>query len=64
METFTLLFQPVELLIIGRATCGAFLISIAFSLKKLLGMTIKGLLGVLTGKGATKESYLKLLSWP
>jgi chemotaxis protein MotA len=54
----SLLFQPVELLIIGGAASGAFLIS---SPKKLLGMTIKALLGVFTGKGVTKESYLELL---
>ncbi|NTW58347.1 MAG: flagellar motor stator protein MotA [Nitrospirae bacterium] len=55
----SLLFQPVELLIIGGAAMGAFLIS---STPRVFGLVLKGLLTVLSPKSQSKEKYLELLS--
>jgi chemotaxis protein MotA len=51
------LFQPVELLIIGGACVGAILIATPL---KILTILVRRTLGVL-GTGHTKESYLELL---
>ena len=52
------LFQPVELLIIGGAALGAFIIS---SPTKVLGQVIKGTLGVFSAKGHSKNDFLEIL---
>lgn len=52
------LFQPVELLIIGGAAVGAFIIS---SPSRVLGMVIKSTLGIFSHKGRNKGDYLEIL---
>lgn len=52
------LFQPVELLIIGGAACGGFLI--AAPLKTAITV-IKAVLGTLTHKALSKQEYLEAL---
>ena len=53
-----LLFQPIELLIIGGAAVGAFLIS---SPSKVVGMVIKTVPKVFSAKAASKGEYLEVL---
>lgn len=55
----SLLFQPVELLIIGGAAAGAFMIS---STPKVIGLVLKSLLAVISPRSQSKEKYLELLS--
>jgi chemotaxis protein MotA len=54
----SVIMQPVELLIIMGAALGAF---VAGSPKKILGMSIKQVLGVFTAKGHSKEGFLEML---
>ncbi len=53
------LFQPAELIIIGGAAVGAFIIS---STPRVFGLVLKGLASVLGGKPQSKATYLELLS--
>ncbi|RJQ46087.1 MAG: flagellar motor stator protein MotA [Nitrospiraceae bacterium] len=53
-----LLFQPVELLIIGGAAIGAFFIS---SPSKVVGSVMKNISKVFTAKGANKAEFLEVL---
>jgi len=53
-----LLFQPVELLIIGGAAVGAFLIS---SPLKVVGLVIKNIARVFSAKAASKAEFLEVL---
>ncbi|MEW6601510.1 MAG: motility-associated protein, partial [Nitrospirota bacterium] len=53
-----LLFQPVELLIIGGAATGAFFIS---SPSKVVGLVSKNIARVLSAKGTSKEEFLEIL---
>ena len=53
-----LLFQPVELLIIGGAAVGAFLIS---SPLKVLGIVSKNIVRVLSARGTSKNEFLEIL---
>ena len=53
------LFQPVELLIIGGAAVGGFIIA---SPLKVMKAVFAGLLKMLTGKGYTKADYLEALT--
>ena len=55
----SLLFQPVELLIIGGAALGAFFIS---STPRVFGLVLKSLASVLSPKSPSKAKYLELLS--
>jgi chemotaxis protein MotA len=55
----SLLFQPVELLIIGGAAVGAFMIS---STPKVFGLVLKSLMAVISPRSQSKENYLELLS--
>jgi chemotaxis protein MotA len=55
----SLLFQPVELLIIGGAATGAFLIS---STPRVLTLVLKSIVTVLSPKSPSKIQYLELLS--
>src|SRR3990172_5050113 len=55
----SLLFQPVELLIIGGAGLGAFFIS---STPRVFGLVLKNLVTVLSPKSPSKKKYLELLS--
>lgn len=55
----SLLFQPIELLIIGGAAAGAFLIG---SPLHVVITVIKKVLGTLSAKSYSKKSYLELLS--
>ncbi len=52
------LFQPVELLIIGGAAVGAFLIS---SPSKVVGLFMKNISRVFSAKGASKSEFLEVL---
>jgi chemotaxis protein MotA len=52
------LFQPTELLIIGGAAVGAFIIS---SPGKILGMVLKNVLRVLSAKNISKNEFLEVL---
>jgi chemotaxis protein MotA len=54
-----LLFQPIELLIIGGAALGAFLIS---STPRVLSLVLKSLTSILAPKAASKAKYLELLT--
>lgn len=54
-----ILFQPAEVLIIGGAALGAFIIA---SSKKTINMVIHGVKGVLTAKPYTREDYVELLA--
>ena len=54
----SVLFQPIEVLIILGAALGAFAISAP---QKVIIATVKELLGVFTHKGPNKELYLELL---
>ena len=54
----SVIWQPVEVLIICGAALGAF---VAGGSKKLLSMSIKGALGTFTHKGSSKESYMEML---
>jgi len=54
-----LLFQPVELLIIGGAATGAFFIS---STPRVFGLVLKNVATVLAPKSQSKAKYLELLS--
>jgi len=53
------LFQPAEVVIIGGAALGSFLIS---SPPKVVGMVIKNLKKIISSKGKTKANYLEILS--
>jgi chemotaxis protein MotA len=53
-----ILWQPTELLIIGGAAVGSFVIS---SPPKILGVTIKSALGVIGHNGRSKNDYLEIL---
>ncbi|RJR21617.1 MAG: flagellar motor stator protein MotA [Nitrospiraceae bacterium] len=53
-----LLFQPVELLIIGGAAVGAFLIS---SPSKVVGLVMKNVARVFSAKAASKAEFLEVL---
>jgi chemotaxis protein MotA len=53
------LFQPVELLIIGGAAVGGFIIA---SPMKVMKAVFAGLLKMFTGKGYTKADYLEALT--
>ena len=53
-----LLFQPVELLIIGGAAVGAFFIS---SPLKVLGIVSKNIVRVLSARGTSKKEFLEIL---
>ncbi|MBI5665206.1 MAG: flagellar motor stator protein MotA [Nitrospirae bacterium] len=53
-----LLFQPVELLIIGGAAVGAFLIS---SPSKVVGLVTKNIARVFSAKAASKAEFLEVL---
>jgi len=55
----SLLFQPVELLIIGGAALGAFFIS---STPRVFGLVLKSLATVLSPKASSKSKYLELLT--
>jgi chemotaxis protein MotA len=55
----SVLVQPAELVIIGGAAFGAFLIS---SPPKVAILVLKNLLGMLSSKSRTKAQYLELLS--
>jgi chemotaxis protein MotA len=55
----SLLFQPVELLIIGGAATGAFFIS---STPRVFGLVLKSLGSVLAPRSQSKGKYLELLS--
>jgi chemotaxis protein MotA len=55
----SLLFQPVELLIIGGAATGAFFIS---STPRVFGLVLKNVVTVLSPKSQSKAKYLELLS--
>ena len=52
------LFQPTELLIIGGAALGAFIIQ---SPVKVLGIVLKNTLRVLSAKGPGKNQFLEVL---
>jgi chemotaxis protein MotA len=54
----SVLFQPAELVIIGGAAFGAFLIA---SPKTVLSSTLRGLIHVFTGKEASRDTYMELL---
>ncbi len=54
----SVLYQPAEVVIIGGAALGAFLIA---SPKAVLTSTLHGLIHVFTGKEATRETYMQLL---
>jgi chemotaxis protein MotA len=53
------LFQPVELLIIGGAAIGGFIIA---SPMKVIKAVFAGIMKMLTGKGYTKADYLEALT--
>jgi chemotaxis protein MotA len=53
------LFQPVELLIIGGAAIGGFIIA---SPMKVMKAVFAGIMKMLTGKGYTKADYLEALT--
>jgi len=53
------LFQPIELLIIGGAATGAFVIS---STPRVIGLVLKSLASILAPKSQNKANYLELLS--
>jgi chemotaxis protein MotA len=55
----SVLLQPAELIIIGGAALGAFIIS---SNPRVLSLVLKGLVTVLRGKSQSKITYLELLS--
>ena len=55
----SLLFQPVELLIIGGAAIGAFFIS---STPRVFGLVLKNVATVLSPKAQSKSKYLELLT--
>ncbi len=52
------LFQPTELLIIGGAAVGAFIIS---SPGKILGLVLKNMMRVLSSKSTSKGEFLEIL---
>ncbi|MBF0329161.1 MAG: flagellar motor stator protein MotA [Nitrospirae bacterium] len=52
------LFQPIELLIIGGAALGGFIIA---SPMKVIKLVIGGVLGVLKGKSYSKNDYIEVL---
>jgi chemotaxis protein MotA len=54
----SILFQPTELLIIGGAALGSFIIS---SPMKVLTQVIKGTMRVFTAKGHSKNDFLEIL---
>jgi len=53
------LFQPVELLIIGGAAVGGFIIA---SPMKVIKAVMGGIVKMLSGKGYTKADYLEALT--
>lgn len=55
----SVLLQPAELIIIGGAAIGAFIIS---SSPRVLSLVLKGFVSVLRGKSQSKMTYLELLS--
>lgn len=54
----SLLFQPVELLIIGGAAIGAFLVS---SPSKVVGLVMKNISRVFSAKAVNKDEFLEVL---
>ena len=56
---FGVLFQPAEVVIIGGASLGAFIIG---SSKKTIGIVIHGIKGALSAKPYLKEDYIELLA--
>lgn len=54
----SLLYQPVELLIIGGAACGAFIVGNPL---KVIKASISGLIGIFTSKSYTKNDYMEIL---
>ncbi|MEW5773392.1 MAG: flagellar motor stator protein MotA [Thermodesulfobacteriota bacterium] len=54
----SVLFQPAEVVIIGGAALGAFLIA---SPRTVVAATLRGALRVFTGKEAGRETYMELL---
>jgi chemotaxis protein MotA len=55
---FSVLFAPVELLIIGGSALGAFVIS---SPKKVLSQTLKAVTKIFSSHDIDKKSYIELL---
>ncbi len=55
---FSVLFQPAELVIIGGAGLGAFIIS---SPKKVISLTIKAVTKIFSGHDMGKQAYIELL---
>ncbi|MBF0529328.1 MAG: flagellar motor stator protein MotA [Deltaproteobacteria bacterium] len=56
--SLSVLFQPIELLIIGGAATGAFITS---SPKAVIQATIKGLLSILSAKDPGRDNYMEIL---
>ena len=54
----SLLFQPVELLIIGGAAIGGFIIQ---SPQKVIGLVLKNIMRVFSAKGTSKSEFLEVL---
>jgi len=54
----SLLFQPVELLIIGGAAIGGFIIQ---SPQKVIGLVLKNIMRVFSAKGTSKSEFLEIL---
>ena len=54
----SLLFQPVELLIIGGAATGGFIIQ---SPQKVIGLVLKNIMRVFSAKGTSKTEFLEVL---
>src|SRR3989339_135478 len=54
----SVLFQPVELLIIGGAAFGAFMISNPL---KIIKATLGALMGIFSGKSYSKQDYVDAL---
>lgn len=55
---FSVLFQPAEVVIIGGAALGTFIIA---SSKKTISLTIKALTGIFGGHAIDKKAYVELL---
>ncbi len=55
----SVLFQPIELLIIGGAAVGGFIIQTP---SRMLGAVIKKVLGVFTGRSTSKKEFIDILA--
>ena len=55
----SVLIQPAELVIIFGAATGAFLIA---SPSKVVKVVVKNVMGIFSGAGTSKESYIEILS--